>query len=68
MFSISIPFPRRERGRKKQQGGRKREGAGAATGAAKPARPRPAWDATSSDLSRHRLTQAELVRKFCWLA
>ena len=71
MFTISIPFPskreqRRIKGKKKPAGGAKggpaatAAAATAAAAAAKP-RPRPAWNATVSDLSKHRLTAAEMV-------
>lgn len=68
MFSISIPFPTRQE-RRCSRNGRKKRGAGSGKptsgggggAAAKPPRPRPGWDSTTSDLSRHRLTEAEMV-------
>lgn len=67
MFSISIPFPP-PRDRRKQKGRRqkaasseppqRRQAAGAAP---PPPRPKPAWDATRSDLDRYRLNEAEQV-------
>lgn len=66
MFSISIPFPRGKT-RKPGKGQRKRQHAGATSVAAAkpPLQPRPAWDATTSDLSRLRLTEAEIVGAAC---
>ncbi len=66
MFTISIPFPTKRDQRRKK--GKKPAGAGkggpaptAAAAAAKPPRTRPAWDATATDLGKHRLTAAEMV-------